>query len=219
MSGRAPLLFDGPPRIDRVTLAIGAVDAVTGMLVRNGVSARITGLMDRPIVNASGMLVFINLPDQPHYDVEVDGRRAGFPFIERFAFTPPAAGNKDPAARRRDVLLAPGPDYPFAPGTTLVRGVVTRGSAPVAQASISAALATGGASFATRSIANGAFALALRLPPFEAHEAEAPVPFTIALSEGGDARSFVRPLANGRCHSFLEPIDLTGSNDPGFFAP
>jgi len=148
----------------------------------------------------------------------VDGRRAGFPFVERFAFTPPAAGNKDPAARRRDVLLAPGPDYPFAPGTTLIRGVVKRGSAPVAEASISAAPAAGGASFATRSIANGAFALALRLPPFETQGAETPAPFTIEVSEGGNARSFVRPLASGQCHSFLEPIDLTGSNDPGFFA-
>jgi hypothetical protein len=218
MSGAATILFDAPPRIDRVTLAIGAVDAVTGRLVGAGVSARITGLMDRPIVNASGMLVFINLPDQPHYDVEVDGRRAGFPFVEHFAFTPPAAGNSDPAARRRDVLLAPGPDYPFAPGTTLVRGMVTRGSLPVADASISAAPA-GGSSFATRSTANGGFALALRLPPLGTHEPETPVAVTMTLSEGGDTRSLVRPLANGRGHSFLEPIDLTGSNDPGFFAP
>jgi hypothetical protein len=219
MSRATTIRFDTPPRIDRVTLAIGAVDAVTGCLIGNGVSARITGLMDRPIVNASGLLVFINLADQPHYDVEVDGRRAGFPFVERFTFTPPAAGNKDPAARRRDVLLSPGPDYAFAPGATLVRGVVTRGSAPVAGASISAAPTAGGASFATRSIANGAFALALRLPPFGTHEAEAPVPVTIAISEGGVTRSFVRPVTNGRGHSFLEPIDLAGSNDPGFFVP
>jgi hypothetical protein len=217
-SGRI-ILFDAPPRIDRVTLAVGAVDSVTGTLVRDGVSARITGLIDRPIVNASGLLVFINLPDRPHYDVEVDARRAGFPFVERFAFATPAAGNKDWAGRRRDVLLAPGPDYPFAPGTTLVRGVVTRGSVPVARASISAAPVAGGAAFATRSIANGAFALALRLPPLGTHEAEAPVPVTIKVSEGSDSRSFVRRLANGRGHSFLEPIDLTGSNDPDFFEP
>ncbi|HLL31183.1 MAG TPA: hypothetical protein VK403_09330 [Allosphingosinicella sp.] len=219
MSGALTIFFDGPPRIDRVTLAVAAVDAVTGALIRDGVGARITGLMDRPIINGSGMLVFINLPDQPQYDVEVDARLAGFPFVERFVFTPPAPGNKDPAARRRDVLLAPGPDYPFAPGTTLVRGVVTRGSAPVAEASISAAPAAGGADFAARSIANGAFALALRLPPFGTHEAEGPVPVRIVVKEGADERSFVRPLANGRGHSFLEPIDLTGSNEPGFFAP
>ena len=219
MSGAATIVFDANPRIDRVTLAVGAVDSVTGRLVRDGVSARITGLMDRAIVNGSGVLVFINLRDQPHYDVEVDGRRAGFPFVERFVFTPPAAGNTDPAARRRDVLLAPGPDYPFAPGTTLVRGVVTRGAAPVAGASISAAAVAGGASFAARSIASGAFALAVRLPALGTHEAEAPVPVTIAVSEGSDARSFARSLGNGRSHSFLEPIDLTGNNDPGFFAP
>ena len=217
--GYEPLIFDAPPRIDRVTLAVGAVDAVTGMLIRDGVSARIDGLMDRPIVNASGMLVFINLPDQPQYDVEVDGRRAGFPFVERFAFTPPAAGTTDPAARRRDVLLTPGPDYPFPAGTTLVRGVVTRGASPVAGASISAVSEAGGIGFATRSTANGAFALALRLPPPGPHEAEASVPFTITMSEGDDARSFVRPLSNGRQHSFIEPIDLSGSNDPGIFAP
>lgn|GEM_PF-3325577 len=218
-TGAATISFDSPPRIDRVTLAIGAVDAVTGTLIRDGVSACMNGLMDRPIVNASGMLVFINLPDRPQYDVEVDGRRAGFPFVERFAFTPPAKGNKDPAARRRDVLLAPGPDYPFAPGTTLVRGVVTRGSAPVEGAAISAAPSAGGGSFATRSIANGAFALALRLPPVGTDEADAPQSVTIEMSEGGDRRSFLRPIDHGRGHSFLEPIDLTGSNDPGFFAP
>jgi len=219
MSGLAAILFDSNPRIDRVTLAIGAVDSVTGGVIRYGVGARIIGLTDRAIVNASGLLVFINLPDQAQYDVEVDGRRAGFPFVERFAFMPPPPGDKDPAARRRDVLLAPGPDYPFAPGTTLIRGVVTRGAAPVQDASISAAPAAGGASFATRSIANGAFALALRLPPFGTHEAEAAVPVIIAVSEAGAARSFVRPLTNGRSHSFLEPIDLTGTNDPGFFVP
>lgn len=219
MRGTRRIIFDEPPRIDRVTLAVGAVHAVSGMLIRHGVTARVIGLMDQPIVNPSGMLVFINLPAQAQYDVEVDGRRAGFPFVERFAFTPPAAGNTDPAARRRDVLLTPGPDYPFPAGTTLVRGVVTRGSAPAAAASISAAPQTGGASFATRSIDNGAFALALRLPPLGSHEAEAPVPFTITASEGGDVRSFVHPLTNGRSHSFLEPIDLAGSNEPDLFAP
>lgn len=219
MSGDATILFDTPPPIDRVTLAIGAVDSVTGRLVGEGVRARIDGLMDRPIVNASGMLVFVNLPDQPDYVVEVDGRRAGFPFVERFVFTLPATGNGDPAARCRHVLLTPGPNYPFAPGTTLVRGVVTRGSAPVANASISATPAGGGASFATRSIATGAFALALRLPPFGTHEAEAPVPVTIAIGDGATARSLVRPLTAGRSHSFLEPIDLAGGNKPGFFVP
>lgn len=217
MSGRA-IIFDASTRVDRVTLAIGAVDSVTGMLVRNRVSARILGLTDQPIINASGMLVFINLPDQPLYDVEVDGQRAGFPFIERFTFTPPAPGNKDPSARRRDVLLAPGPDYPFAPGTTLVRGVVTRFARPVAGALIATAPSVDSPIFATRTVSNGAFALALRLPATGAHEALLPMSVTIEVSEGGDRRSFERQLAHGSVHSFREPIDLTGSNDPDFFA-
>jgi hypothetical protein len=95
---------------------------------------------------------------------------------------------------------------------------VRRGSAPVAEASISAAT-DGGASFLTRSVANGAFALALRLPPSGTHEEEAPVPVTIEVSESGEARRFVRRLTEGRGHSFLEPIDLAGGNDPGFFTP
>jgi hypothetical protein len=217
MTGPPTILRDGAPRIDRVTLAIAPVDAVTGTLVLNGVSARIVGLMDQAILNGSGMLVFINLPDQPHYDIEVDGRRAGFPFVERFAFVPPPAGSKDPAVRRRDVLLTPGPDYPFAPGTTLIRGVVTRGVAPVANASVAAAAAAGGAAFSTRTVPSGAFALALRLPPLGTHEAEAPVSVSITVSDGADARTLVRPVTSGRGHSFVEPIDLTGSNQPDFF--
>lgn len=43
------------------------------------------------------------------------------------------------------------------------------------------------------------------------------MPVALTVSEGGDARSFVRALAGGRCHSLVEPIDLIGSNDPGFF--
>jgi hypothetical protein len=114
------------------------------------------------------------------------------------------------------VLLLPGPDYRFSPGTTLVRGVVVRGANPVAGASISAAPA-GGASFLARTTASGAFALPLRLPPLGSHEAEAPVPVRIVVSQGSDTRNLVRPVASGREHSFLEPIDLAGSNDPGFF--
>jgi hypothetical protein len=218
MSGDTTIRFDAPPKIDRVTLAVAPVDGVAGSLVRGGVTARVAGLMDRPIVNGSGLLVFINLPDQPHYDVEVDARRAGFPFVEHFAFTPPAASNKDPAARRRDVLLTPGPDYPFPPGTTLIRGVVVRGATPTAGASITAAPAADGAAFGTRSSVSGAFALALRLPPLGTHEAEALVSVSITVSDAVGARTLVRSIANGRAHSFLEPIDLAGANDPGFFA-
>jgi hypothetical protein len=209
--------FDPRSRIDRVTLAVGAVDGFTGAMVRSHVSARVEGLTDRPITSASGLLVFNNLPRRPHYDVEVDGRRAGFPLPECFRFVPPAPGDTSPSAARRDVPLAPGPAYPFPPATTLLRGVVTRGSAPVSGATISAALAGGGATSAGRSVPNGAFALAVRLPQLGPPEAEAPVPVTITVTEGGDARSFIRPVSIGRSHSFTDPLDLAGGNDPPFF--
>jgi len=218
MSIAPRIAFDESPRIDRVTLAIGPVDGVSGLLIRRGATALVAGLADRPIVNASGLLVFLNLPDRPQYEVEVDARRAGFPFIERVIFTLPPPASKDPCARRRDVVLSPGPDYPFPPGTTLIRGVVARGGAPVAGASIAATPAGGSAAFHARTVANGAFALPLRLPPLGSHEAESDVAVTILVAEGADSRSLVRPVENGRSHSFLEPIDLGGGNDPGFFA-
>lgn len=216
MSGGKTIPFEAT-RLDRVTLAVGAVDGVTGVMLRHGVTARIAGLADQPIVNGSGLLVFVNLPDRPHYDVEVDARRAGFPFLEHFSFTPPAPGNRDPAARRRDIVMAPGPDYPFAPEATVVRGVVTRGASPVAGASISAAPACGGTGFTTRSVYNGAFALAVRLPHIGAHEAGGPVQMKIRVSEGGQGRAFVRALTDGRSHSFTEPLDLAGHDEPGLF--
>src|SRR5438128_7164071 len=131
MTNPPRVAFDNMTRIDRVTLSIGAVNGASGALIRQGVSAHIVGMADQPIVNASGLLVFINLPDRTNYEVEVDARPAGFPWIERLTFTPPPPGSMDPAGRRRDVLLSPGPDYSFPPGTTLIRGVVRRGSAPV----------------------------------------------------------------------------------------
>lgn len=210
MSSQARILFDNR-RIDTVTLAVAPIDGVTGSVVRGGVTARIAGLGDPAIVNGSGLHVFVNLPARPHYDVEVDARAAGFPSVERFVFTPPAP-------LRRDVVLAPGPDYPFPAGTTLIRGVAARGAQPVAGASISARAAGGGTAFVSRSVASGAFALALRLPPLASHEAEAAVPFLIRVGDGASERSFLRPIDNGRTHSFLEPLDLAGSNEPGFFA-
>ncbi len=218
MTGAMKIALNVPSRIDRVTLAIAPLDRVTGAVVRSGVTARVEGLPDRAIVNASGLLVFINLPDRPSYQLEVDGRGAGFVGVEHVTFTPPAPGNRDPEARRCVVLLTPGPGYAFAPGSTLVRGVVARGAVPIAGAAISATAAGGSGAFAARSTDRGAFALALRLPPLGSHEEEKPVPVTLKISAGPDSRTLVRPVASGRGHSFLEPIDLTGSNEPGFFA-
>lgn len=213
--------FDLAPRVDQVTLAVLPIDGFTGALVPRGVTASIKGLRDRPIVNASGMLVFINLldppdlPNPPAYEIEIDARGAGFFGPEKHSFTPPAANAPNGEEKRKlRVLLKPRPDYPFPSGTTLVRGVVVRGSDPVAGAAISAKPDGSEGSFEARTDAKGAFALALRPSPASA----GPLSLDIHLEEGGDARDLAgRTLTIGRSHSFLEPIDLIGNNDPDFF--
>ena len=68
--------------------------------------------------------------------------------------------------------------------------------------------------FDTLSDASGAFALPLRPHP------DAPDPLLVAIrfEEGADVRVLpgktIRPC---RSHSFREPIDLTGNNNPDFF--
>lgn len=217
MSAPAAIRFDTPTRVDRVTLAVLPIDGFTGALVTRGVQARVLGLSDRPIVNGSGMLVFINLPDPPAppaYRVEVDAREGGFFGPELLPFTPPPAGDPDEEAKRRlPLLLKPKPDYVYPSGTTLVRGVVVRANEPVAGAVISSRPPSSAARFEALSDDRGAFALALRPHP-DADLSSLDIRF----EQGGDVRTLAgKALTRGRSHSFLEPIDLSGTNDPKFF--
>lgn len=222
-----PLHRDLPPREDFVTLAVVPIDGVTGAIVRSGVSARVKDLPVRPLANASGMLVFLNLPPPEelpgapdHYEVEVDATGAGFFGPETFPYKPPAPTDLRPERerkRRLEVLLAPRPDFRFPAGATLVRGVVVRGSAPVGGALIACRPPGTAADFEARSAGNGAFALAVRLPPPPDFDTGTPVEVKLRLSEGGDVRVLTGKLTRGRSHSFEEPIDLVGLGEPGFF--
>jgi hypothetical protein len=218
MTARADIYFDTSPRIDTVTLAVLPIDGVTGAIVRSGVTAKIKGLLDRPIINATGMLVFINLPAPPvppAYEVEIDARKAGFVGPETLPFEPPAANDPNLETKRRlPLLLKPRSDYPFPSGTTLVRGVVVRGADPVAGALISAQPPLSSGPFEALSGANGAFALPLRPHP------EGPVPLQLAIrfEQGADVRILPgKVITPGRSHSFRKPIDLASNNDPDFF--
>jgi hypothetical protein len=218
MSVRPAIYFDTLPRVDQVTLAVVPIDGVTGAIVRGGVKAKIKGLPDRPIVNGSGMLVFINLPAPPvppAYEVEIDASEAGFVGPETLSFEPPAANDPDIETKRRlPLLLKPRSDYPFPTGITLVRGVVVRGADPVAGALISAQPPLSSDPFEALSGARGAFALALRPHP----EGPDPLQLAIRFEEGADVRILPgKVIAPGRSHSFRKPIDLTGNNDPDFF--
>ena len=221
MSNSMPIRFDSPPRLDHVTFTVVPIDGFTGALVPSGVKARIHGQVTRPVVNGSGMLVFLNLLDPPDmpipptYQVEIDARDAGYFGPETIAFTPPAAN--DPAAeqkRRLKLLLKPRPEYPYPSGTTLIRGKVIRGAGPVAGALVSTRPDQSEADFEALTDEKGAFALAVRPSPLSA----GPLKVAIHIQEGADSRDLLnKSLTVGRSHSFLEPIDLGGVNDPGFF--
>lgn len=221
------IYFDTPRlREDVVAFAIIPIDGVTGAVVRSGVTARVRGLPDRAVLNQSGMLVFINLPDPP-YEIEVDATGAGFfgPTTIVHPPPPPPVGPPDlhPERRRRvEVLLEPRPDYPFPGATTLIRGVLVRGPAPEEGAEIAATPEGDSGTFEAHSTGNGAFALALRLPPPTDFDSGREVDVEIRLTSGpvlpGLTRILNRKLTAGHSHSFREPIDLAGDNEPGFFA-
>jgi hypothetical protein len=130
-----PIYFDDDPKLDRVSLAVMPMDAFSGRLVTSGVKASVVGQLARPIRNLSGQLVFINLPDEDTYRVNVDPSEAGY-------FAPPESEFPDPTdpdagkKRRHLVRLIRRPDFPFEGTTTLIRGVVVRGKEPVEAARI-----------------------------------------------------------------------------------
>lgn len=220
---RPQIYFDTPPsREDVVAFAIIPVDGVTGAVVRSGVTAKIKGLPNRAVLNRSGMLVFINLPDPP-YEIEVDATGAGF--FGPTTIVHPPAGPPDPNPERRrrvEVVLEPRPDYPFPSATTLIRGVVVRGSAAEEGAEVAATPHGDSGEFKARSTGNGAFAVALRLPPpsdFDTHrQVDVEIRVTGRPTLPPKTRTLIRKLTGGRSHSFLEPIDLNGNNEPDFFA-
>lgn len=221
MSPPMSIRFDTPARIDHVTFAVMPVDGFTGAIVASGVKASIEGMVGRPIVNGSGMLVFLNLldppdmPNPPTFQVEIDARDAGFFGPETRAFTPPAP--TDPAAeekRKLKLLLKPKPDYPYPSGTTLIRGVVVRGADPVAGAIVSTTPDQSEDAFEAMTDAKGGFALALRPSPLSA----GPLQVDVHIEEGADSRDLLgKALTIGRSHSFRAPIELDGNNDPDFF--
>lgn len=220
MTVRPAIHFDDPPPTpDDVTLAVLPINGVTGEVVGYGVKARVVGLPHQPIVNGSGLLVFINLPPSPNppkYSVEVDATEAGFFGPKTVEFDPPGANDDDAEAKRRvPVLLTPRPEYPFPSGTTLVRGVLVRGTEIVPRARISAQPPLSSTPFETLSDERGTFALAIRPHP----DAPAPLQVDIHFEEGAGAPRILqgRKLTPGRSHSFRDPVDLTGNNNPDFF--
>jgi hypothetical protein len=218
-----PAYFDDNPRIDRVTFAVAPFDNFSGRVVASGVKAEVDGLFDRPIRNLSGHLVFINLPQQATYAVTIDASDAGY-FSPVNTTFPPDSDPDTATARRLMVPLIRRPDFPYAEATTLIRGVIVRGSGAGAVAVPGASIRTGpiiivspilDPQFETRSDERGAFALPLTRR--RAHGDSETYPVTLHLKQGNNARTLTVEVSDGKSHSFEEPIDLTGTNVPEFF--
>ena len=160
-------------------------------------------------------------PARRDLHVPVDPTAAGYsgPFLVAFQ---PDAGN-----RRQIVWLSSRPDSPFDPGTTLIRGVVTRTAPNASAAGIeiarpSRAEATVGRGTTTprsRGSATSAccFAVAVHLEAPDDGDLDATVETALTLNRGGTPhRELVVHLDHGREHVFAKALDLDGSNEPPF---
>jgi hypothetical protein len=215
------------PKRDEVTAVLVPADRTTRRPVTSGVEATLwdgqhdRALPDHLVRNLSGALVLLNRPLGETYTFRIDPTAAGYsgPFLVAFQ---PAAAN-----RRQIVWLASRPDSPFDPGTTLIRGLVTRAAPNASAAGLEVAVAPsrggGGApddgdpTFTGITDPRGSFAVAVRLEPPDDGDLDAPVETAITLNRGGNPhRELVVHLDRGRDHVFAEALDLDGANEPPF---
>jgi len=215
------------PAFDEVTAVLVPADRTSRRPVTSGVRVTLwddqndRDLPDRLVRNLSGALVLLNRPLGETYTFRVDPTAAGYsgPFLVAFQ---PDAGN-----RRQIVWLSSRPDSPFDPGTTLIRGVVTRTAPNASAAGIEIAAVPrrgdGGApqdddpTFTGNTDERGCFAVAVHLEAPDDGDLDAPVETALTLNRGGTPhRELVVHLGHGREHVFAEALDLDGSNEPPF---
>ena len=125
--------FDSDPALDNVAFAVAPIDAFTGRIVASAVTAHIKDLPHHPIRNLSGMLVFVNLPTQPSYRVEVSPEKAGYfnPGEQTWPVPGDLAGTTN---KRLIVPLFQQPTAGVDTEATTVAGVIVRGGQPVVDA-------------------------------------------------------------------------------------
>lgn len=202
--------FDEPLPVDRVIFAIRPVDSFTGGTVRGPLEAEVKALGVRARRNLSGLLVFVNLDERPSYDVQIKAKAAGFFDVAIQVPRPPDSASDN--ERLRQVELQPLPTSPFTHETTLVRGVVWREGAPVADVRIEA-VEKGPVTaqvFGSRSDQRGAFVLPLRLTPdTPAIDTQPSATFAVTfVADGLPDRKLEVPVVDGTAYRFAMPIEL-----------
>ena len=209
MAGFEIRRFDDPLPVDRVIFAIRPIDSFTRGTVLGPVEARIKALGVRARRNLSGLLVFVNLEERPAYDVRIEARAAGYFDVD--IPVPRPADDASDAQRLQPVELQPLPTAPFTHETTLVRGVVVRAGAAIADVGIEA-LEQGLVDpvFRSRSDPRGAFILPLRLAPSGASpdvQPSAAFVFTFK-AEGLPDRQLPGTVVDGTAYRFGLPVEL-----------
>lgn len=157
MAGNRPRSWAHAVHVDTIEIglsfAVGLVDGVTGGRPTGDVVVRLADAPVEPVVNPRGYRLFLDVV--PEYDpvtVTVDG---GDRYVDESVTVyhdsdPPdgaaAVDARDPRVPV-EVTLTPTPAYPFASGTTLLRGFVTDTPIP-ADGSVPAGSGVGGATVA-----------------------------------------------------------------------
>ncbi|HVC12441.1 MAG TPA: hypothetical protein VNE59_12435 [Burkholderiales bacterium] len=166
--------------VRRVLFALQVLDGVTLAGVSQGLKVTAAGLAGKPIVNSSGLFVWLQEGNRTPQGVEIEPGE--LPFLKATLTAAelhvPAPPPPDQRPRLIPVELAPRRDYPFGAGVTGVRGTLVRlgtenPPVPVAGAAVwlrwidDNANGTTWADAPTRSAtdSNGDFAAALRLSP------------------------------------------------------
>lgn len=107
-----------------LSFAVALVDPVTGEPPGDDVSVRLTDAPADPVTNPSGFRLFFEVAEDP-VTVAVDGGDRFFDEQTPVAHGGLHTGEGPPDPEVERIELTPTPAYQFAPGTTVLRGVVT----------------------------------------------------------------------------------------------
>lgn len=107
-----------------LSFAIDLVDPVTGTRPGEDVTASLTDAPADPVTNPSGFRLFFEVETDP-VTVAVDGGDRFFDEQTTVAHGGLHTDEEPPDPPVEQIELTPTPAYQFAPGTTLLRGVVT----------------------------------------------------------------------------------------------
>jgi hypothetical protein len=232
VTARRAIAFQDHGPTDVVTAVVIPMDGVSRLPVRRGVTVELwdpASQAPRPgrlIRNLSGHLVLVNEPADQDLTFRVDPAGAGYRGPVLVTFNPAQDGVS------RVVALEPRPDRPLPGHATVVRGMVVRsgqpvtlpdgrtapGPAPGVTVTVDLPPENSGHQFPATTDERGVFVLAVGLEPIVGPEGVERAEATIRFDPAGQpSRAIAVQLQHGRTHVFASPVDLDGTDEPGFW--